>query len=209
MIRLMPLFGGNAITKQVNRMIKRGEKEKCGFHPRYQTISDEIRQIYQTATIEEIVERKHYLEHCIDYPSAIFTNLVLAVISWSLIELFSPLLVGLELASIYTYAIKIVAIVAFSMIYSFFIAAICTPNDRLYLSYDLKDMELALINAILEHELHNDWTADQIVESRHPNKAAEPNKSVAAQLEQPETPEPQESLESSEQDDLHNSATDT
>ena len=65
MLEFLPMLKEDRITKRINKVLKNIKREKLGFNRSYQKIYDEIEQIYNTANIEEMIERKNYLENCI------------------------------------------------------------------------------------------------------------------------------------------------
>ena len=161
MLEFLPMLKEDRITKRINKVLKNIKREKLGFNRSYQKIYDEIEQIYNTANIEEMIERKNYLENCMDNPYQIFTTLGLAAISWYVIEIISEMFNSdVKIENIPQYIEYIVpklgpilctAILAI-LIY-IFISIGLTRNIRLYMKFNLKDYEINLIQSTLRKKL--------------------------------------------------------
>ena len=162
MLEFLPMLKEDRITKRINRVLKNIKREKLGFNRSYQKIYDEIEQIYNTANIEKMIERKNYLENCMDNPYQIFTTLGLAAISWYVIEIISEMFnsdVIIENIPQYIEYIvpklgPILCTAILAILIYIFISIGLTRNIRLYMKFNLKDHEMDILNTKLSEELN-------------------------------------------------------
>lgn len=186
MPKYTPIPGGNRITQRLDRVLRNVEKEKYGFHRSYLILLDELKQIYQTATVEEVIGRKYYLEHCMSTPQSLFTSLVFALFSWCSIELIQYIF---EVPSSETYtfvALKFICVVIILCFLYFHFTKDFRKCDQLYLKYNLKEVEWSLIDSILKRELHTDMAVDEIISNRYQDKPAQLTHPATKQSQQPE-----------------------
>ena len=195
MPKYTPIPGGNRITQRLDQVLRKVETERYGFHRSYLILFDELKEIYRTATVEEIIGRKYYLEHCMSSLHSILNSLVYSLISWSTIELIVSAVETPQTAQFTFEELKLFIITVILLLIYFWIAKNHRKCDQIYLKYDLKETELTLIDSILKRELHTDTAVDEIIANRYLNKSAQLARPTVKQSQQPEP---------SETGDLHN-----
>ena len=155
MLEFLPMLKEDEITKKVNSKIKETEDEKQDFCKSYQIIFNEIQEIYKNANVKEIIERKNYLENCMDNPYQIFSTLALAGISWYTIEIVSELFNSIGNDGFIINILRILATIIASIAIFIYFSIELTKKTRLYMKYNLRDKELEIIRSKLSEKLDN------------------------------------------------------
>lgn len=154
MLEFLPMLKEDRITKEINKLLQKVEKDSKNTEYKQKVIRiyNELNFIYEKAKIDEIIERKHYIENCMDNAYSTFVTLALSTISWYFIEIISEMVNSSIFSGFIISILKILitAILAISA-YVYFSAKI-SKKSRLYLKFNLKNVELESIDLILKHE---------------------------------------------------------
>ena len=158
------------ITNQINRKLKEIDHSAETYIKKQEYLKNYLKDIYGTSentSLQNIIERKAYLQSQSEGQSTILWTISLAIIAWLALE--GGKILGscfFEECSSWPQIIPII-------IAPFWALLICIPVSgwlgkigTKYREYNLIDFELDIINVILEEHLHYKQTVNDIIESR-------------------------------------------
>ncbi len=160
----MPMINPDRITKIIQE--KLSSVKKLDFNSAKSKLLVEVKEIYKTANIKDIIDRKYYLENCIDSPYVIFTSLTFSIIVWFITDSLTQLFNSTDASEIVDKNIAMIKITIFAILLVLLLVWLLTKESRLYLQYNLKDVELQIIDKILEKEYNYNGIVEDILISR-------------------------------------------
>ncbi len=179
----MHFYRKKKITLAINKKLKKIHKKRCSYIEKQEEIKILLKNIYLDSnkySIEDITQRKIYLQTKLDNQSATMSAMGLSIIVWFALELSRQALLA--------YASVDVDINSFviPIFLPFFALGFCSWSsyylgrlDKMYRIHNLIDFELAIIDSILEQHFSYSKIVNDIISSyadtlRSPLSSAEP-----------------------------------
>ncbi len=154
MFNFLPMLKKDKITKKVNKLIKQSNKgsKYTDFTLQRNTLLKNIKMIHKQASVEDLINRRYYIENCLDNPYPMFVSLSISSIFWFCTEFldilekysshFDLMTMCLDTGNL---LISMVIFMCFIVYFSIFLST----ETRSYLKFYLKNEELESIESIL------------------------------------------------------------
>lgn len=162
----MNFFRKEKITTIVNKKLKKIQKKRYSYTEKQEQLKICLTKIYSDSnaySIQDIIQRKIYLQTKLDNQNSTKGNMGLAIIVWLALEGSKQLLLVYTTVNFDRNSFFI------TMMVPFFALGFCSCSsyylgrvDRNYRTYNLIDFELSIINSILEKHFHYLKTIDDI-----------------------------------------------
>lgn len=158
------------ITDNIHKKLKKIEKDANTYAERQEQLRVCLKKIYgdmSNYSVEDIIERKAYLESKLDSENSIFANAGTAIFTWLALEggkqfCFAATTGDYRFANLFLVIIPpFLAVIPMKGI-----AIYMGKTDTKYRKYNLIDFELRIINEILEKEYNYNGIVEDILISR-------------------------------------------
>lgn len=163
------------ISNNLYRKLREIDKSCDTFSDRYCHMKDILLSFYGDSSkysIDDIMQRKIYLETEMENKSTCFSSLAISFFVWGLCEYIADL-PRISFTSLYDFWNQVWTILQqnivpaiFLIFLSIVVAKVLCRQDTLYRKYNLIDFELKIINRILEKEYNYDGVVEDILISR-------------------------------------------
>lgn len=157
------------ITNKIYKKLKELDRSTATDMKKQDDLKKFLQDIYGTPgelSVQDMIDRKVYLQSMLDSQNYILSTIGLAIIVWLALEGGKQL--GLSLVGNSSFHDFFAILIA-----PFWALLICWPashwlarTDTKYRKYNLIDFELEIIDSILEKELHYEQIKDDIIKSR-------------------------------------------
>ena len=155
------------ITYEINRKLKYIHDSDMSYKKKQYELKRFLKEIYKKYDVEDVVERKLYLQSKLDSQNSIFGTIALAIIVWLALEAVK-LVVTYFLTDSGSVADLLPVVIApfFAMLIGYAVSHWLGRHDTKYRKYNLIDFELDIINEVLEKNFHYRKTIQNIINTR-------------------------------------------